>query len=212
MVHWTSGLVHHGFVKKNMIRLVTITDSPRISEIYRYYVENTTITFDEKTPTAETMAAKIAAVSSMYPWIVLEERGTILGYAYISQYRPHTAYRWSVEDSVYLDPGSRGRGLGTQLLSVLIRLARLQSLATMYAVIAAPNPESVHLHEKFGFKPLCRFSHTAFKHGSWQSIDWMELPLQPPSSFAPGVVPVEPLPFPTLMEQRPDDIAAILGG
>lgn len=195
-----------------MIRLADISDSPRIAEIYRFYVENTAITFDEKTPTPRSIAEKIEALRSMYPFIVLEEEGLIHGFAYLSPYRPHSAYRWSVENSVYLHPDSRGRGRGTRLLSVLIQLARLQGFATMYAVIAPPNPESIRLHEKLGFRHLACFTKTAFKAGSWRSIEWMELRLLPPEVFIDGTIPSEPLPFATVLSRFPDEVASILGG
>lgn len=196
-----------------MIRIATSADAAQINEIYRPYVEKTAITFEEVPPTAAEMAAKIAKVEQDFPFIVYEEEDAnassskILGYAYATRYRERAAYRWSLEDSVYLREDARGRGLGRALLGALIELLRDTGYAKIYAVITPPNPASVALHERFGFTPLCRFSDTAFKLGAWQAIDWMELSLREPT-----VTPEEPVPFPVYARSRPERVAAILGG
>jgi L-amino acid N-acyltransferase YncA len=193
-----------------MIRIASSADAARIAEIYRPYVEKTAITFEEAAPTEEEMAAKIAKVGSAFPFIVCEEGGELLGYAYATRYRERAAYRWSLEDSVYLREDAVGRGHGRALLGVLIELLRELGYVKVYAVITPPNPASAALHERFGFVPLGRFSDTAYKLGKWQAIDWSELTLRDLSSLPPGPPP-EPLPFPEFARSRPDRLRELLG-
>jgi L-amino acid N-acyltransferase YncA len=188
-----------------MIRCAETRDASAILDIYRPYVEKTAITFEETPPSVDEMAAKISKVGSVFPFIVYEEGGRVLGYAYATRYRERAAYRWSLEDSVYVSEEAVGRGLGKALLSALLGILRELGYFKVYAVITPPNPASVSLHEKLGFSPLCRFADTAFKLGAWQAIDWMELTLRdiPP-------VPEEPIPFSEFARDRPDRLAQIL--
>jgi L-amino acid N-acyltransferase YncA len=188
-----------------MIRRAETRDASAILAIYRPYVEKTAITFEETPPSVDDMAAKIAKVGSVFPFIVYEEGGEVLGYAYATRYRERAAYRWSLEDSVYVAEEAVGRGLGKALLSALLEILRELGYFKVYAVITPPNPASVALHEKLGFTPLCRFADTAFKLGAWQAIDWMELTLR---DIAP--IPEEPIPFPEFARARPDRLARIL--
>ncbi len=188
-----------------MIRRAEVRDAEAILEIYRPYVEKTAITFEESPPSLADMAAKIEKVGAVFPFIVFEEGGEILGYAYATRYRERAAYRWSLEDSVYVAEGAVGRGIGKALLSVLLELLRELGYVKVYAVIAPPNPASVALHEKLGFTLLCRFSDTAFKLGSWQAVDWMELTLR---DIAP--VPAEPIGFREFARDEPQRLARML--
>jgi L-amino acid N-acyltransferase YncA len=188
-----------------MIRIARADDAAQIADIYRPYVEKTAITFEEEPPSVEHMAAKIAKVGSLFPFIVWEEGGEVLGYAYATRYRERAAYRWSLEDSVYLREDSVGRGLGKLLLTALVELLRELGYVKIYAVIAPPNSASVALHEALGFSPLGRFSDTAFKLGRWQAIDWMELTLRDIP-----VQPEEPMAFPEFAASRPGRLREIL--
>ena len=189
-----------------MIRFANLRDAQAILEIYRPYVERTAISFEETAPSLGDMEAKIAKVGSVFPFIVYEEGEKALGYAYATRYRERAAYRWSLEDSVYVAEEAVGRGIGMALLSALLELLRELGYIKVYAVIAPPNPASVALHEKLGFASLCRFSDTAYKLGSWQAVDWMELTLRdiPP-------VPAEPIAFTDFARARPERLAEILG-
>lgn len=189
-----------------MLRIARVEDAKAIAEIYRPYVERTAISFEEVPPSSEDIAAKIAKVGSTFPFLALEEGGEILGYAYATRYRERAAYRWSLEDSVYLREDAQGRGRGRLLLSALLELLRELRYVKVYAVITPPNPASVALHEALGFAPLCRFSDTAYKLGAWQAIDWMEITLS-----EPGPVPPEPILFPEFAAARPSRLQEILG-
>jgi L-amino acid N-acyltransferase YncA len=196
-----------------MIRIAERRDAERIAEIYRPYVEGTAISFETDAPSSLQMAAKIEKVGSEFPFIVYEERGSaggpgeLLGYAYATRYRERAAYRWSLEDSVYVREDSVGKGIGKSLLAALVELLRELGYIKVYAVITPPNPASVALHDAFGFTPLCRFSDTAFKLGRWQAIDWMELTLR-------GVpaLPEEPVPFSEFALAHPKRLAELLNG
>jgi len=194
-----------------MLRIAEAGDAPRIAEIYRPYVERTAISFEEEAPSPEAMAAKMEKVGSVFPFIVLEEevegRGLVLGYAYAARYRERAAYRWSLEDSVYVAEDARGRGVGRTLLTALVELLRELGYMKVYAVITPPNPASVSLHAALGFAPLCRFAGTAYKLGAWQAVDWMELALRDLPALPP-----EPLDFPSFARDRPERLAAILAG
>jgi L-amino acid N-acyltransferase YncA len=188
-----------------MLRIAEPRDAASIAEIYRPYVEKTAITFEEDPPGAAEMEAKIKKLLATLPFLVYEEGPRILGYAYATRYRERAAYRWSLEDSVYLREGAAGRGLGRLLLSALLDILRELNYIKVYAVIAPPNPASVRLHEALGFAPLGRFADTAFKLGAWQAIDWMELGLCP---IPP--VPEEPIAFPDFARSRPGRLSEIL--
>jgi L-amino acid N-acyltransferase YncA len=192
-----------------MIRIAKVDDAAEIADIYRPYVEKTAITFEEDAPGATQTAAKIERIASEFPFIVYEaeEEGSrrVLGYAYATRYRERAAYRWSLEDSVYLREGFSGRGIGRRLLSTLVELLRELGYVKIYAVIAPPNPASVALHEALGFIPLCRFADTAFKHGQWQAIDWMELSLRDIPAR-----PEEPIPFNEFARAHPERLREIL--
>ena len=190
-----------------MIRIAEERDAAQIAEIYRPYVEKTAITFEEEAPGAAEMAAKIHKVGPVFPFLVLEDRGEVIGYAYATQYRERAAYRWSLEDSLYLREDARGMGLGALLLKALIELLRELGYVKIYAVITPPNPASVALHARFGFTQLCRFEDTAFKLGAWQAIDWLELSLREASAR-----PKEPMAFADFAKSRPERLAEILKG
>lgn len=206
-----------------MIRIAQPRDAGEIAAIYRPYVEKTAITFEEIPPGPEEIAAKIAKVGATFPFLVLEEdralgagssgAAEILGYAYATRYRERAAYRWSLEDSVYVREDSVGRGIGKALLVALLELLRELGYFKVYAVITPPNQASVVLHERLGFAHLGRFADTAFKLGAWQAIDWMELTLRPPMAgptAAPAAAPEEPRPFPEFARSRPERLREIL--
>ena len=190
-----------------MIRVAEPRDAAAVAGIYRPYVETTAITFEETAPTAGEIAAKIAKVGSEFPFLVLEEGGEVLGYAYATRYRERAAYRWSLEDSVYLRRDCFGRGMGSALLGALVGVLRELGYVKVYAVMTSPNPASVALHAGFGFTALASFPDTAFKLGAWQAIDWMELTLRDPPAD-----PGEPVAFPEFARARPERLAELLSG
>src|SRR5437016_764686 len=115
------------------IRLAIPDDATAIAAIYRPYVEQTRISFEEEAPDATGIAERMA--SPIHPWVVAEENGDILGYASTAPMRNRRAYRWSVETGIYLDPASQGRGIGRRLLSEHLDLLQRQGFVTVIAGI-----------------------------------------------------------------------------
>jgi phosphinothricin acetyltransferase len=158
-----------------LIRPVKADDAAAISAVYNYYVENTVITFEEEPVSAKTMEERIRRVTAHYPWLVWEEAGEILGYAYVHAWHERSAYRFTVEDSIYLKHGSEGKGMGTALFSRLLEEVRKLDLHVLMSVITVPNEVSVGLHEKFGFKQAGRFAEVGFKFGRRLDVGYWEL-------------------------------------
>ena len=136
------------------IRSVAANDARDICEIYNPYVETTTITFEEKPVGVEEMERRIADISSTHPWLIAEVEGQVLGYAYASSWKARSAYRQTVETSVYIDRLARGKGLGRALYAELIPALRALGIHAALGGIALPNEASVRLHESFGFSKV----------------------------------------------------------
>lgn len=154
-----------------LIRPAEVADAPAVAAIYGHYVRETCITFICKEPDAAHYAAQIA--SGKYPFLIADRDGDVAGFAYAAAFRPHDAYRWDVELSIYLQPGLEGQGVGSQLMSALLdELTRLGYL-TAYSCVTVPNERSVALHKRFGFTELGVFPSTGYKHGQWHSVLWL---------------------------------------
>lgn len=161
--------------EKANIRPAKTSDAAQICDIYNYYISNTCITFEEEAVTAEEMAGRIENVIKDLCWLVYEEDGRILGYAYYTKWRARSAYKFSVESTVYLDHNFKGRGIGRKLYTALLENARKQGIHVVIGGIALPNPESVILHEKMGFEKVAQFKEVGFKHNQWLDVGYWEL-------------------------------------
>ncbi|MEM7775527.1 MAG: arsinothricin resistance N-acetyltransferase ArsN1 family B [Pseudomonadota bacterium] len=175
------------------IRVACPDDGAAIATIYVPIVRDTFISFEIDPPTAEDMSVRIASTLAQYPWLVAEDRGTVIGYAYGSAHRSRSAYQWSCDVSVYVDANSQGRGLGRLLYTGLLAILKRQNYAAAYAGIALPNDASVAIHERMGFRLIGVYPRVGFKHGSWRDVGWWHLPLADLSDEPPG-----PIPFPQL--------------
>ncbi len=171
-----------------VIRLACTADAAAIAAIYRPYVEDSRISFEEVAPNAGEMASRME--SAFHPWLVLEEDGAIVGYAASSPYHRRRAYRWTIETGIYLSPDVQGRGLGRKLLSAMTELLTRQGFVTAIGAIALPNDASVALHEKLGFSRSGTYEGVGFKLGQWTSVGLWQKDLAPRSSR-----PTEPIPF-----------------
>lgn len=152
------------------LRDATARDIPYMLEIYNHYVANSTVTFDEVPLTLKEMRQKFAHVDELkYPWIVaVSPRGVLLGYAYVTPWKPKAAYRFTVENSIYLGPASTGRGLGKALMTELLARSKAAGIKEIVAVIADKGAEaSVKLHKDFGFKEIGHMGKVGFKFGRW---------------------------------------------
>lgn len=152
-------------------------DATDVCSIYNHYVERTIATFELIAVPAEEMARRIVNVSGQLPWLVWEQDGMVLGYAYATLWKSRAAYAHSVETTVYLAPDPTGRGIGTVLYRSL--LDRLRSLGVHCAVgaIALPNAPSVALHEKLGFAKIGQFHQIGFKFGEWIDVGYWQIKL-----------------------------------
>ncbi|MFI7587203.1 arsinothricin resistance N-acetyltransferase ArsN1 family B [Spongisporangium articulatum] len=174
-----------------MIRAVRREDAAAVAEVYRPYVEQTAISFESGAPAAAEMARRIEATVTHYPWLVAEDGGTVVGYAYAGPHRARPAYRWSVDVSVYLAPQAHRRGIGTRLYQALFDHLRAQGYCNAFAGVALPNPASVGLHESLGFAPVGVYRNVGYKSGRWHDVGWWQLELLPPDPDPP-----EPRPTP----------------
>ncbi|MET0726203.1 MAG: N-acetyltransferase family protein [Leifsonia sp.] len=152
------------------IREARASDLPDIREIYNYYVANSTVTFDEDAMTLREWKSKYAYLAKLgMPFIVAESpRGQVLGYALVSPWKQKRAYRFTVENSIYLGPAAAGKGLGRALLSELIVRSKAAGLKEIIAVIADQGADaSMHLHEKLGFTEIGRMGRVGYKFDRW---------------------------------------------
>ena len=152
------------------IRPARPEDAPALLAIYAPYVERTWVTFEYSVPTEGEFRRRVETFSRDYPYLVCEEAGELLGYAYAHRHMERAAYQWNVEVSVYVREGLGRRGIGTALYETLIPMLREQGLVNLYAVIALPNPGSEALHRRFGFRKLGLYPKMGFKMGGWRDV------------------------------------------
>ena len=160
------------------IRFATPRDAQAICGIYNPHIRNTIVSFEEIEVPIPEMAERIAGVTQNFPWLVAEENGALLGYAYASFFTDRSAYRYSVFSTIYVDEKAQRRGIGTTLYSAL--LERLRAAPHVHAVlggIALPNAASVALHEKCGFKKVAHLSEVGFKFGQWIDVGYWQIAL-----------------------------------
>jgi L-amino acid N-acyltransferase YncA len=165
-------------VSDYQLRQFQWADVPAISAIYSHYVTNTAITFDTEVPGEEAIAEKYAGLKKLgHPLIIAELEGQAVGYAYASFYRPRAAYRFTCEDSIYLHPDAKGRGIGKALLTELLLQSRAFGFKQMIAVITADTANSIAIHEKFGFRHVGRYEAVGYKFDRWHDIVHLQLAL-----------------------------------
>jgi phosphinothricin acetyltransferase len=163
------------------IRMAAPEDARELLLIYDYYVKETAITFEYETPSVEEFEGRIKKVLERFPYIVAEESGVILGYAYASPFHERAAYQWCAEMSIYLDRNVRGRGIGRLLYEELEARLRNMGILNLNACIGYPDREDEHLtfasvrfHERMGYSMVGEFHKCGFKFGKWYNMVWME--------------------------------------
>jgi len=172
-----------------MIRPAVLPDVAAILEIYRPYIEQTTVTFEYDVPTAAQFTERFQTITAQYPWLVWEEQGEILGYAYGSPAFERTAFQWTADLSVYLREEARGRGIGRSLYEAVEQLLRRQGYCLCYGVVTDENTGSRAFHLAMGYRELAVFPRCAYKFGRPLGIVWYEkclrteIPAQPPVSW-----------------------------
>ena len=156
------------------VRHANEDDAEACAAIYAPYVTDTAITFEYEPPSADEMARRIAAAQRAHAWLVLEDDGRVVGYAYGGPYKERAAYRWSSEVSVYLETGRRRSGSGRLLYEALFERLAERGFHTLVAGMTLPNDASEGLHRAMGFEPIGIFRRVGWKHGQWRDVAWAQ--------------------------------------
>lgn len=178
------------------IRDARPSDAEALLEVYRWYVEHTAITYEYDVPTEEEFRRRIEATLQCWPYIIAEEDGQVLGYAYAGAFHPRAAYAWCAELSIYLRHDCRGRGIGTALYGELSRRLSLMGILNLEACIACTPTEDEYLtnasprwHRKLGFREVGTFSRCGYKFDRWYDMVWMERIIGEHVAHQPPVTP-----------------------
>lgn len=167
--------------QQNLPRLTVAVpeDAADILQIYNWYVQNHTATFQITPSTVAEYRQWVDDTNKVAPLLLARDAdGKLLGYACAHRYHPREAFDWSVESTIYCAPDARGLGVGDVLYSALLELLRCQGYWNVYALLADPNPASEHFHEKFGYTCVGRMPHIGYKLGRWLGLSTWWLPLQ----------------------------------
>jgi L-amino acid N-acyltransferase YncA len=156
------------------IRDACESDARACAEIYAPYVIDTAISFESEPPQSAVMARRIADAVRTHAWLVLEEQGGVIGYAYGGPFRSRPAYDWSCEVSVYLQRGRRRTGGGRALYEALLARLAERGFRTAVAGMTLPNDASVGLHRAMGFEEIGTFRRVGWKHGRWHDVAFMQ--------------------------------------
>jgi phosphinothricin acetyltransferase len=177
-----------------LIRLATESDAEAILAIYAPIVRETPISFEYDVPSIEEMGQRIHdKLAHGYPWLVAEQSGRIMGYAYGGRWRERAAYQWTVEVTVYVNPAFQRMGVGRALYTALFGVLRLQGFITVVAGITLPNEGSVRLHEAVGFKPVGVYQRVGYKFDLWHDVGWWGCGLQSPPATPQSPLDYKPL-------------------
>ena len=157
-----------------MIRHATLADAAQICAIYNHYVLETNVTFEEESLEVDTMSRRMQTVLTELPWLVCADEQGLLGYSYATRWQQRSAYRHSLEATVYLRPDAVGKGIGFQLYDALLSKLRTGSHHTVVGCIALPNEASIALHERLGFKKVGHFREVGRKFGTWLDVGYWQ--------------------------------------
>jgi L-amino acid N-acyltransferase YncA len=180
-----------GTLRRVSVRAASERDAAACAAIYAPYVTDTPITFETDPPSPAEMAKRIAAASRDHAWLVLEDNGRVVGYAYGGPFNSRPAYRWACEVSVYLELGRRSTGGGRALYDELFTRLATRGFRIAVAGMTLPNEASVALHEAMGFEPVGTYRRIGFKFGAWHDVAWTQRILND-DSYASEDGPPEP--------------------
>jgi len=165
-----------------MIRIARADDADAIHAIYAPSVADSAITFETELPGIEAMRQRIVNRLQRYPWLVWEENGSVLAYAYATRFRERAAYDWIAETSIYVDANARRRGIARHLYGVLLNVMRFQGINQAVGVITMPGEVSVLLHEALGFAAAGVWRKAGYKLGQWWDVGVWQKELQTPAN------------------------------
>lgn len=162
-----------------IVREVNVSDAGALSDIYKYYVENFSYSFEYVAPTASEFVGRIEEITKKFPFFVCEDNGEIIGYAYAHKYHERKAYQWICETSIYVKHGSTQKGIGRLLYGHLLPALKEQGFVKAYAVLGCPNEGSEIFHRKMGFSLAATLPNNGFKLGSWHDVKYYVIELNP---------------------------------
>lgn len=178
------------------IRRAELTDMPRLLEIYAYYVEHTAITFEYEVPTLEEFTSRFTQITKVYPYLVAESEGKIVGYAYANKFHPRKAYEWSSELTVYNDVNFQKHGAGKALYQALEDILKAMGITNLYACIAVPitddeylTSNSIDFHYHIGFTHAGTFRNCGYKFHRWYDMAWVEKIIGEHITSQPDITP-----------------------
>ncbi|WP_266169084.1 GNAT family N-acetyltransferase [Dyella subtropica] len=174
-----------------MIRIAQPSDAAAIHAIYAPHVLEGMATFETELPGETVMRERVLARLAQYPWLVWEENGKILAYAYASRFRDRAAYDWIAETSIYVHADAQRRGIARRLYAALLETMRMQGINQAVGVITLPGEASVAMHETMGFAPAGVWRKAGYKLGRWWDVGVWQKELQPPATPPQPVVPFD---------------------
>ena len=150
-----------------MIRFVEEKDVESLVTIYNYYIQNTTFTLEMEPLSTEAFGRRVEKIAERFPYLVYEEKGEILGYAYLNDFNPRAGYRFTADLSLYVAPEARGKGIGRALYEAIEPKAKEMGLCNILSLITAENEASLAFHEKLGFARVAKIDDIAHKFDRW---------------------------------------------
>ncbi len=174
-------MIDDRFPEKGSVQICAATeiDACGIAEIYKPYVENTTLTSEYIAPSAEEICNRINKYINRTPWLVLKLNEKIIGYAYAARFRSRAGYDWIVESSVYVHENYQRMSVAKVLYNALFKILTLQGFHSAIAGLSMPNDSSIALHLSQGFEMLALYEKVNFKMGNWHDVQWMRKILIP---------------------------------
>ena len=173
-----------------MIRIAMLEDVPAILEIYGPYVRDTAYSFEYTVPTQPEFIRRFEDITAQFPWLVWEEDGKVLGYAYGSLPFKRAAYQWDCEVSIYLAPQAQGKGIGRRLYGALEHILFFQGYRVIYSIVTSENTHSLGFHAHLGYRKVAELPGCGVKFGRWQGTVWLEkrldsvgIPTNPPQDW-----------------------------
>ncbi|OON99310.1 MAG: hypothetical protein ATN35_13220 [Epulopiscium sp. Nele67-Bin004] len=176
-----------------MIRFIEKKDIEAVYNIYKYYILNTSITFEITVPTLDDFIQRVNNIAKTHPYIVYEVDNNIVGYAYASRYGVREAFNWSVESTVYLDNNCKGNGIGSRLYTILLKLLEIQGFHTTYALITSSNQKSAVFHQQLGFEHITTMKKIGYKFDEWHDINYYSLILNQHTNPPKNILNIEQL-------------------
>ncbi|MCQ2385408.1 MAG: N-acetyltransferase family protein [Clostridia bacterium] len=165
------------------IRPVRPSDAEALAEIYNYYIQSTLFSLEEQPLSPDAFAGRIKSIQAAYPYLVAEENGTPLGYAYLAPFSPRSAYRKTADVSLYVAASARGKGIGKALYLALEEAGRNRGLENLVAIITSANETSLAFHLKMGFTTVGRLPGVGYKFGTYADVLYCQKRLLPPTNL-----------------------------